>query len=355
MENYTPYNELKIFRHTDRIADFLEGKRGEPIYIRIKPTNVCNQQCYYCAYANDSLFDGRNVNKRESIPWEILRKTIDEMAEIGVKAVTFSGGGEPLCYPYIIDAFKMLDKHEIDYSIITNGQALEGECIEYIKKAKWVRISFDSSRKETYEKIRGVHTYEQILNNIKKFAYIKDRNCTLGINCVVTHDNADDIFEICKLVKALGVDNIKISPILIKTDEEKYHERIKESVIEQIQKAKLQLEDEKFHIVDKYTNDVALQAECAKSYSQCYIQNFFTVIAADAKVYRCHQRAYTKEGEIGDLTKKSFKEIWYSKETLDNIKRFCPQESCKFSCAFHERNKLLDEFINMDMNHVNFI
>ena len=72
MGKYTPYSELKIFRHTEHINKFLRGERVAPIYVRIKPTNICNQRCFYCAYANDSLFDAREVNQRESISWNIL-------------------------------------------------------------------------------------------------------------------------------------------------------------------------------------------------------------------------------------------------------------------------------------------
>jgi MoaA/NifB/PqqE/SkfB family radical SAM enzyme len=355
MKNYTPYSELKIFHHTECIEKFIKGERPSPIYIRIKPTNICNQRCFYCGYADDSLFDGRQVDRREFIPWEIMKNTLHDMKEMGVKAVTFSGGGEPLCYSYINDTLRMVREWNIDYSIITNGQALKDESAELLEKAKWVRISFDSADKSTYEGIRGVNTYNQVINNIENFAKRKASTCTLGINCVITKNNANEIFEICRLVKNLGVDNIKFSPILIKSNEVAYHKGIKDLVTEQINEAKIKLENETFRIVDKYTNDTALEDAYIKEYSKCHIQNFFTVIAADSKVYRCHQRAYMKVGELGDLTKNSFKEIWYSQDTINKINSFNPQKDCCFRCAFDERNKLLDDFINIDRNHVNFI
>ena len=190
---------------------------------------------------------------------------------------------------------------------------------------------------------------------MQAFADLKDEVCTLGINCVVTHSNAEEIYEICSLVKKLGADNIKLSPILIKERQKDYHNKIKDSVMEQIYKAKVELEDYRFRIIDKYSNDIALEGEYEKEYSHCYIQKFFAVIAADSKVYRCHQRAYTKAGEIGDLAEQSFKEIWYSQETIDEADRFNPRSECKFRCAFDERNRLLNDFMNIDRNHINFI
>lgn len=355
MEKYTLYSELKIFHHTDRINGFLNGERIAPIYVRIKPTNVCNQKCFYCAYADDNLYDGRKVDARESIPFELMKKILADLAEMKVKAVTFSGGGEPLCYPFVNEMLELTKSLGIDYSMITNGQALEGEAVTYLKDAKWIRVSFDSAKASTYESIRGVHTYDRVVNNIENFAHMKSQNCTLGINCVISKNNAEDVFAICALVKKLGADNIKLSPIAVKENTRDYHDLIKESVIEQIRLAKEKLEDDSFRIIDKYTCDLELPDFYTKEYAKCYIQNFFAVIAADSKVYRCHQRAYTKAGELGDLTKMSFKELWFSKEVSDKIREFEPQKECCFRCAFDERNILLNDFVDIDHNHINFI
>ena len=355
MEKYTPYSELKIFHHIDRVDGFLKGERVAPVYVRIKPTNVCNQRCFYCAYANDSLFDGREVDTRESIPWDIMENILYDFDKMKVKAVTFSGGGEPLCYHSIIDTLALVQKLGIDYSMITNGQALEGDVLAYLKNAKWVRVSFDSSKSETYESIRRVNTHSKVINNIENFAILKRENCTLGINCVISKNNAEEVYDICSLVKKLGVDNIKLSPIAVKENTRDYHNSIENIVIKQINSAKKELEDSKFRIVDKYTCDLNLPDSYCKEYKKCYIQNFFAVIAADSKVYRCHQRAYTKAGELGDLTQASFNDLWFSKDVMEKMNNFDPQKECCFRCAFDERNSLLNDFVNIDYNHINFI
>ena len=70
---------------------------------------------------------------------------------------------------------------------------------------------------------------------------------------------------------------------------------------------------------------------------------------------RCHQRAYTKPGEIGDLLKQSLKEIWYSQEAIKKVREFDPFRECPFPCAFDERNMMLNEFLELDDEHINFI
>ena len=149
----TPYSSLKIFGHLEEIQKVRNGKRVAPIYIRIKPTNLCNQNCYYCHYKNPYLTLDQYVPADE-IKREKMLEIVRDMKDIGVKAVTFSGGGEPLLYPYIEETMEAVLDAGIDLSIITNGTLLTGRKAELLSQAKWVRISLESGCAETYSKIR---------------------------------------------------------------------------------------------------------------------------------------------------------------------------------------------------------
>ena len=70
------YNDLKILCHPDKLDAILNGRRTAPLYVRIKPTNICNQNCWYCVYANDKVVENRSVDRRESIPWEKMQEII---------------------------------------------------------------------------------------------------------------------------------------------------------------------------------------------------------------------------------------------------------------------------------------
>ena len=146
MEKATPYSNLKIFAHSEALKSIGDGKRIAPIYIRLKPTNYCNHKCYYCSYADSDLGLRDVVNRQDQIPWDKMQEIISDMRDVGVKAVTFSGGGEPLVYPYIVTAMRKVLEAGIDLSIITNGQLLKDERADVLSHAKWVRISFDSAK-----------------------------------------------------------------------------------------------------------------------------------------------------------------------------------------------------------------
>lgn len=356
MEKATPYSNLKLFAHAQALNDIGEGNRIAPIYIRIKPTNYCNHKCYYCSYADSELGLRDSVNRQDQIPWEKMQEIIMDMDDMGVKAVTFSGGGEPLVYPYIVDAMKGILDAGIDLSIITNGQMLNEERAEVLANAKWVRISFDSADAETYAKVRQLPllAFDEVCSNIHQFSKIKQSDCELGINFVINHENADQIYDMAKMVKRLGVNHIKYAARVTK-DLFAYHEPFKQSAIEQLHRAKAELEDKNFRIINKYEGDFDSALLFRRCYDKCYVNRIFTVIAADSKVYFCHDKAYVKSGVVGDLKNQSFKELWFSEETRKRYQEFNPQEECNHHCVYDDRNELLNTFYSLDRNHINFI
>lgn len=356
MEKATPYSNLKIFAHARALNDIGEGKRIAPIYIRIKPTNYCNHKCYYCSYADSELGLRDSVNRQDQIPWEKMQEIIEDIADIGVKAVTFSGGGEPLVYPYIVESMQKILDAGIDLSIITNGQLLKDDRAEVLSKAKWVRISFDSANAETYSRVRQLplEAFDEVCNNIYRFSKIKQDNCELGVNFVINHENADQVYDMAQMVKELGVNHIKFTARVTK-DLFEYHEPFKQEVIEQIHHAKDELESKGFRVINKYEGDFDSALVFHRCYDKCYINRIFTVIAADSKVYFCHDKAYVKDGVVGDLQHMSFKELWFSEEAAKRYREFNPIIECDHHCVYDDRNELLNIFYSLDRNHINFI
>jgi len=356
MEKATPYSNLKIFAHAQALNDIGEGKRIAPIYIRIKPTNYCNHKCYYCSYADNELGLRDSVNRQDQISWVKMQEILSDISDMDVKAVTFSGGGEPLVYPHIVESMQRILNAGIDLSIITNGQMLKGDRAEVLTKAKWVRISFDSANAETYSKVRQVppDAFREVCDNIRQFSKIKQNHCELGINFVINHENADQVYDMARMVKELGVNHIKFTARVTK-DLFEYHDPFKQKVIEQIHHSKEELEGEGFQVINKYEGDFDSALVFHRCYDKCYINRIFTVIAADSKVYFCHDKAYVSESVVGDLKDQSFKELWFSKETVRRYQEFNPMVECNHHCVYDDRNELLNTFYSLDRNHINFI
>lgn len=352
------YGGLKIAWHPDKLKALLEEEVTAPIYVRIKPTNKCNHRCFYCSYDPDFKYAlSEGLRREDEIPQEKMIEILNDFKEIGVKAITFSGGGEPLLYPYIEEAMEKALENCIALSIITNGQLLNGKKAELLAQAKWMRVSLDSINKETFAKIRRVSEklFEPLIENLKNFAKIKNKDCEFGINFVVNEHNADQVYDSVKFFKEIGVNHIKITPLYTPREFKKYHEPFKEKVLEQIKKARQDFVSDDFAIYDTYENDFKLTSIHNRTYSKCFIMQTVPVIGADSSVYFCHDKTYQKSGALGSIKNRSFKDLWFSKEAKEKFKNFNPQKYCQQHCTYDARNILIKDIINAyNKDHINF-
>jgi MoaA/NifB/PqqE/SkfB family radical SAM enzyme len=332
------YGVKKIFYHPDKLASFIKGTVIAPIHVRVKPTNKCNHRCYYCPY------DTRNpriheVGRRDEIPGEKMRELLDDFKDMGVKAVTYSGGGEPLVYPHIVEVLERTLKYGIDLSMITNGQGIEGRAADLLSYAKWIRVSMDSSDAKTFSETRRMPEswFYEWTRKISNFAKIKDRNCRLGINFVVQEKNFCQVYDSIKFFRELGANQVKIAPRHIPENASQYHFAFKGEVIEQIARAKQDFPE--FDIYDDYEKGIELSGAVNRGYSRCYIMQTVPAIGANQIVYPCHDKAWIgNEGEIGSIKNQPFRELWFSKNTAKLFREFNPSEKCRHHCTNDAKN-----------------
>lgn len=358
------YNQSKIAFHKGKLESLSKGEITSPIYVRIKPTNKCNHKCFYCSY--DSEFGYLLSEKKyiqDEIPKEKMMEILNDFKSMDVKAITYSGGGEPLIYPFIEDTFEKTIDLGIDLSIITNGQNLNGRRAELLSQSEWVRISADYCNSKIFVKHRRISDsfFQKEKENIINFAKIKKPECELGINFLVTNLNSDYIYESTKFFKDLGVNHIRFSPIYIPKGNklssggsEEYHLPFRKKVLKQIEMAK-KLENENFKVFNYYETDFDSVIKSIRKYSRCFMMETVPVIAANQNVYTCHDKAYSDSGLIGSIKDKSFKELWFSKDTAERFKQFNPQKSCKHHCTADGRNLSIIEMINELDNLQKFI
>lgn len=347
------YNHSKMAFHTEKLQDLSDRKISTPLYVRVKPTNKCNHRCFYCSYDSDFgyLLSEKKFSKDE-IAKEKMMEILKDFKDMGVKAVTYSGGGEPLVYPHIVDAFRKTLENKIDLSIITNGQLLNGERRELLSQSEWVRISTDYTDAQSFAQVRRVsgNNYNRLINNIESFAKIKKKECELGISFIVNHFNADKIYEATKLFKNLGADHIRFSPVYIPDNHElarnaaEYHNKIKRKVRQGINKS-FELQNDNFNVFNFYDHDFDSVMNSVRPYERCFMMEIVPVIAANEKVYFCHDKAYSDSGLLGIIKDKSFRELWFSPESKIRFENFNPIAGCKHHCTADGRNLSIQEMI----------
>lgn len=327
-----------------------------PIHIRIKPTNLCNHNCRYCAYRVDNLQLGQDMSRRDFIPRDKMLEILSDIREMGVHAVTFSGGGEPFCYPYLEEAARFLIKAGVKFACLSNGSRLEGGLAGlFSRHAEWMRISIDGWDEESYCYYRGVKRgeFSRVMQNIRNFKKTGGK-CYLGVSLIVDRKNARHVYAFIKELKKAGVDSVKVSPCIVSNSGKRnnaYHRPVFGIVKEELRRAGNNLADKKFEIFDAYHE---LDEKFKKDYSWCPYLQILPVIGADLNVYPCQDKAYNlKQGLIGSIKKRGFKEFWFSKR--NKFFKINPSEVCNHHCVANEKNKMILEYLNADQGHIDFV
>ena len=350
------YSSLKAFLFPDRIAALQAGTLEAPVHVRIKPTNHCNHSCWYCAYRHDDLQLGDDMNLSDAISADKMAEIVDDVISMGVQAVTFSGGGEPLIYKPLYDCIENLAAGGVRIATLTNGSNLKGRIAEaFARHGTWVRVSLDAWDDESYAESRGIkHGYfTKLLDNLRDFAN-SGTQCELGVSFIVGEKNCDHIYETCAALKGCGVKHVKISAAVVSNDVHEsnaYHAPFRMTVAQEIERAKT-LNDADFTIIDHYH---ALSDRFAKPYATCPSMQYLTIIGADSKVYACQDKAYTEGGLLGSLENQSFKTFWFSEENRQRVYGLNPSKSCAHHCMSHSKNVVLHELLNLDPEHAMFV
>ncbi len=350
------YSSLKAMHFHDRLDAMQAGELAAPVHVRIKPTNICNHSCYFCAYRTDDVSLGEDMVERDRIPKEKMAEIVDDLLAMGVQAVTFSGGGEPLLYPYFAETVNRLAEGGIKIASLSNGSRLKGKVADALAAhGTWLRVSIDGWDGPSYGEYRSVPetAFEEVMANLTAFA-ARGSECVLGASIIVDKRNAPHIVTLCRRLKDAGVSHAKISPCIIANsgaENNRYHDAFKAVVRAQISEAS-SLNDEKFQVVDHYHS---MEIDFSKPYDRCIFAEMLTVIGADCKVYSCQDKAYTESGTLGDISGQSFRDFWYSLDNRRQLAAINPAKSCQHHCVADAKNRLLSDYLSLAPDHLAFI
>ena len=362
---HNKYSHLKIFQFPEKIRSFQMGEIAAPLYVRIKPTNRCSHACHWCVYSDgttrpkDRLEEHlqshmhETMHEHDQMPVGKAIELIRDLAQLGVKAITFSGGGEPLIHPMIEDIIENATSRGIDVSIITNGQSLVGRKARALHGAKWVRVSMDYCNAEQMTASRNVPArfFDEVIENMRIFAKYKNPDCDLGVNFIVTRENHLHLIEAARLLKSIGVENVRFSPVYLEAFRQ-YHAPIAKHVNYELQKIAEHFTDESFTVNSFYEIDSPSKIP-HRPFHRCLYMQTVPVVGADLNVYACHNTAYSKHGLIGSIRDRTFSELWFSEEAKKVFEEFDPSKVCNHECANHSKVELFNQLA--DASSDNFV
>lgn len=351
------YSSFKFLRFRDQIDALDRRVMAPPVHVRVKPINRCNHHCWYCAYRADDLQLGDGMDEADRIPEAKMWEIVDDLIAMEVKAVTFSGGGEPLLYKPLPDVVERLAGAGIRVASLTNGANLKGRMAEaFARHGTWLRISLDAWDDASYAASRGAGAgdFTKLIANMRAFL-AKGGGCVLGVSFIVGHDNHTHILDVCRLLKEVGVNHVKVTGAVVANggaENNRYHAPIVEATNRQIAAAQEELEDDRFRVINHYHE---LSELFEKNYNICAFQMFLTVIGADQGVYSCQDKAYTEAGRLGWIKERRFKEFWFSEENRNRLYGLDPAVSCRHHCVAHNKNLALSDYLAIDREHGVFV
>jgi MoaA/NifB/PqqE/SkfB family radical SAM enzyme len=352
----TLYSNLKFLRYADHIKALHEQRVVAPVHIRIKPINRCNHNCWYCAYRVSNLKLGEDIDYKDDIPEAKMFEIVDDVIAMGVKAVSFSGGGEPLLYKPLPEVVRRLAAGGVRVATLTNGSNLKGNVADaFAEHGTWVRVSTDAWDDHSFAESRGIREgeFSRLLHNLSEFSG-RSSKCVLGVSFIVNETNCNHLYDACVLFKNAGVNHVKFSGVVISNfgaENNAYHARIRDIVTEQIVRAR-SLADGRFAVVNHYHD---LDDRFQKSYTACPYLMFITVIGADCKVYTCQDKAFTVSGTLGSIKELRFRDFWFSEENRRRIFGLDPSKDCTHHCVSHGKNLAIMDLLSIDPEHGTFV
>jgi len=129
---------LKVLLDKNLMHHAHHNNRLLPLHIQFLPTNRCNMNCTFCSCSE------RDADLE--MDFDLARAIIEKCQAAGTKAVTITGGGEPLMYPKFAELVQCFHSNGIKIGLVSNGLLLHKVPKETIDKITWCRISNDDNR-----------------------------------------------------------------------------------------------------------------------------------------------------------------------------------------------------------------
>jgi MoaA/NifB/PqqE/SkfB family radical SAM enzyme len=289
-----------------------------PVHLQLSPTNKCNLSCKYCSCSKRDKDQVLSLEKAEEI--------LDAFYDWGCMAVTITGGGEPLLYPWIDELVEYcVDELGIKAGMATNGILLADTKVSTLSKLTWCRVSLSDDR-----------NIDKILNDVAILSNCVP--CDWAFSYVVTDTpNFAKIAEVVRVSNACdGVTHVRlVSDVLGNRD---------------------LLEDIKEHLDTRGISDKKVIYQDRKNpehgAKDCLISLLRPLVGADGRVYPCCGIQYAEATPslgfsssmcMGD----DMRPIWEKQKHFDG-------SGCS-RCYYGDYNRLLSIIVDEEITHLDFV
>ena len=329
-----------LFHYGKMIEDIAKGKEDfNPVAIEIHPTAMCNHRCIHCSYKE------RNEN-RATISDKVMNDLINSIISMNIKAVYFSGGGEPTLYPGLPNYINKLYENGIESSIITNGSCFEQMgLISIADKLNYIAVSVPGISYSTFKTITGTDNLDKVLALPEQIKEMHgDRSPIIGSRIVITNKNYREIEDFLCVIKEKGFDYALFKIVRDYEDNGQGLSKDEEEYLKNEIRTYKNL-DESFTNLNSIFNYRVLPDFINK----CWINQYGLLanVSTDGRVYPNIVEIDKEEYCIGNLYEQSLEEMWNGQRHKE-VKEISNQKwlsgKCK-NCRAMSYNQIINKWM----------
>ncbi|KKL97946.1 hypothetical protein LCGC14_1829330 [marine sediment metagenome] len=318
--------QQKLLQHYDRVAEWMRTGDTLPVLVEISPTNYCNAKCDWCFYVSGEY---KQRHSKDAIEPNALERALTDMTSVGVKAINWTGGGDPSIHPDI-DRFTIIAKAAgLRQGMFTNGY----RPVKNPSVMDWIRLTITERftiPKKAVEAYRG--------------------KTKLGVNFNLCAENEEHLERLVLEAKEAGVDYFQVRPALAdRWDLQQKVEVPQELMRHETEDFKIFLTPYKFEDHEK-----------PHGYETCYGHHFAPFLWHNGDLDVCAYHFGDEDGKdqftFGNITEESFSEIWEGARRKGMIDEGIPViPDCQHCCKNHEINKTLSIIKDKQLEDVDFL
>jgi len=287
--------------------------------VSFETTRKCNLRCKHCYSDSGNRLD-------DELTVEEIKQLIDQLANMGVLAITFTGG-EPLMHPHIFELMEYAKKKPLTLLLFTNATLITPEVVEKLKELQVykVNVSIDGPDSKTHDQFRGVKG--AFVKTIRGVNLLQKAGIIVQASISVTKVNYTKIKETLCLINNLGITHYKVWPI---TFSGRPGEKDIFLTVDEFRKVMEALREFEFEELGKKEKEVF---KYSKSGENCGIGSGTVSIKCNGVVTPCP--ALGEDCSLGNVRTQSVADIWNNSPLLNDLRAMSvyKTEVCK-DCTF---------------------
>lgn len=306
---------LKVIAHASRLSDWDRGHRPGPVTVEWSLTNVCQLGCDFCHFGHvhqaGPLWNRNCYDTGKMADKEVAIRAMKEMSVMGVKAVTWMGGGEPTLHPHFDEIAVNAALVGLKQGLYTNGCSLPGPRLGVIANTHdWAVVSLDYDNAEDYARAKQCDR-GRFADACRSVHSLVRLGCRVSASFIIGEDNHCKMANMVSLAKDMGCRAV-FRPRILHSEEEPSRSLggmtwlcslLSSGVLDKLSRLpNVSCDPSRFQAY--------LDWDGSRPYRECLGIRLNATVTPDGRVWVCPNRMGYDDSCLGDLTKESFSAIW---------------------------------------------